>query len=143
MTTYDDARRILDRCARGLCPSGAAKSSEVADGRRVCCPCWNEHVTAWRAARKAELATLPRCEVPGCEHRGTWQFTGGVLLCGWHARTVKTHVQRLRASMGGLGLFVAGPSLDAGDVLRIAQGGNGVRSRSCGRMNTESEVRHA
>lgn len=122
MTTYDDARQILDRCARGLCPSGAAKNSELSDGRHVCCPCWNQHVDAWRAARKAELATLPRCDVPRCRHRGTLQFAADSLLCGWHARPVKTHFRRLRASMSGLGLFVAAPSLDAADVLRIAQG---------------------
>lgn len=53
-----------------------------------------------KTQHKKDLGTLPRCEVPGCNKRGTWRVGGHTLLCGWHLKNYKAN-----ASTEELGIF--------------------------------------
>ena len=70
--------------------------------------------------RKAELAAMPRCEVPGCKRRGSWK-AAGVLLCGAHLKKAKHGHARAASAGGGLALFLP-MEFDRLDVLQWAQG---------------------
>lgn len=54
----------------------------------LCCDCITAHNRQIDQERKATLAAMDRCEIDGCECRGTWRV-GGVLICGRHLRKVK------------------------------------------------------
>lgn len=71
--------------------------------------------------RKAELASMPRCEVPGCRRRANWQVGGRERLgmCGHHKGRAQRAAQGSAAGMGGLGLFMT-PSYTREELLRLA-----------------------
>lgn len=79
----------------------------------VCCACWNASVMAGRAARKAELAALPRCAC--CQRRATVTVYGSdaeVGLCGQHfSRAQAAHDRR------SAGAFLFGPVLYSRQTL--------------------------
>ena len=86
-----------------------------------CCACWSADVHRRRAARKAELASMPRCEVPGCRRRANWQVGGRERLgmCGHHKGRAQRAAQGSAAGMGGLGLFMT-PTYSRAELLRLA-----------------------
>ncbi len=99
--TYSEAKAILDNCTHA---TGTSSDCQLSGGRRVCLNCWNAQVYARRQARKEQLATLPRCEVPTCTRRGAMHAMG-VLLCQSHFdRANRAH---LRRASQGIGLFLA------------------------------------
>jgi hypothetical protein len=86
--------------------------------RARCCDCTNARNRAADARRKAELAALPRCEIPGCRARGNWT-TGGALICGRHLAKVKREHAKVCASIGGMALFMP-ITFGRDDVIRWA-----------------------
>jgi hypothetical protein len=82
MDYYQRANDILRNCTHSDQLQGEVTTE---DGiLHVCCDCWNQHVHARRAARKAELAahnaTLPTCDRCG-RHPVRWIY-GPFQLCG-------------------------------------------------------------
>jgi len=73
------------------------------EGIALCGDCINRHNEQQRKERKKELDSLPRCEVPGCERRGTWKVAGHTLLCGWHLKNVKRQHEKAIGQAGILG----------------------------------------
>ena len=83
-----------------------------------CTDCFNEAHRQARTDRKAELAALPRCEVPGCSRRGAWR-SRGVLPCGTHLKNAKNGHARAAMNGGILGALTL--DFDRTDILRWAQ----------------------
>lgn len=94
------------------------------EGEARCPDCLNAINRRMREARKAQLAGMPRCEVPGCRRRANWQV--GSLeplgMCGHHKRKAQTAHQRAAGSLGGLGLFMPAPAYTRAEYLRMATG---------------------
>ena len=86
-----------------------------------CADCIARHNAELAERRKAQLAAMARCEVPDCQHRGTWR-TMGVLLCGRHLAKVKAEHHKSLASVGGMGLFLT-TSYDRACILDMARRG--------------------
>lgn len=84
---------IVDKCARCGATPGRHYLSEQRDGELLCSPCINEHNRKARAARKAQLAAMERCAVPGCKARGNLVHNG-TLICGRHFKRAKETVYR-------------------------------------------------
>lgn len=82
---YADGRQGVDGKAPGRCTDCITAAHR-------------EH----RAARKAQLAAAPRCEVPGCNRRGAWTCAGA-LLCGGHLKKARIQHARLTVPLGILG----------------------------------------
>ena len=84
--------------------------------RPFCTDCANEANRKAREARKLALKAAPRCEVPGCGRRGTYDVGyERVLMCGRHKNAV------VRAGFG-MGLFGAVcPGRDG--LIKMAGGG--------------------
>lgn len=55
-----------------------------------------------KAERKLQLATLPRCEIPGCTRRGALKVARCMLMCKAHYKAAN----RRLASWGVFGGFV-------------------------------------
>jgi hypothetical protein len=87
----------------------------------LCGPCIGKINSRLDADRKAQLATMDRCEIDHCHRRGAWRVAG-VLLCGAHKRKAQIGHARRAAGMGGLGLFMPTPCNRA-DVIAWAEGG--------------------
>lgn len=71
-----------------------------------CMDCHNAGCARRAAERKAQLAAMPRCEVPGCKRRATWIVGPRVELCGIHKRRAERRHNATAATMGGLALFM-------------------------------------
>ena len=101
--TPADAQMVVLTACQATCPR--EKTSDVIGVGLVCHDCYNASVRARRAARKAQLAAEPRCEVPGCKARGAW-IAGSerTLLCGRHLKRARVSVSRY----GILGLTATG-----------------------------------
>src|SRR5438034_683047 len=67
-------RSILSACTHPHSPCEPA-----------CVDCWNAGVAARRAARKAQLDTMLRCEATDCTKSATWNVQG-IGMCGWHKK---------------------------------------------------------
>lgn len=80
---------------------GKAYVQPQPSGGALCGNCISAHNQRGRASRKAELAALPRCSVPGCTRRGTWRWAGR-LFCGRHLKQARA---KHAASRGIFGLF--------------------------------------
>ena len=94
--------------------------------KHVATPAQKEAAQARRERFRAiikQIAAMERCDVPACQHRGTWK-TMGVLLCGRHLAKVKAEHNRSLASVGGMGLFLT-VSYDRASILDMAQRTNG------------------
>lgn len=99
--TYEQAEAILERCAH------ERRDCELSSGRHVCVECYNAYVRARKAARRAQLDDLPRCEVASCTARGAWTVGHArVLLCGRHKERVRRAHLRECSQLGGLALFL-------------------------------------
>ena len=88
-----------------------------AEGTALCADCINRHNRDGRAARKAELAAEPRCDV--CTRRGTVR-TYGVLLCGAHLRNVSNAHDR-NMGFSGMALFMTPPAYSRETILEMAR----------------------
>lgn len=93
---------------------------------RYCCDCSQAaheleraYREAYKRARKRQLADTPRCEVPGCNRRGTWRFPYGVLVCGIHKRRMMGAHCRAADRLSGLAFAIPFYSNRA-DVLAFA-----------------------
>lgn len=109
---------IIDACTHPT-----TDADRLADGRRCCVACWNAGVAAARAARKAQLDAMPRCAVPGCKARGTWQCGHGepVLLCGRHKnKALRAAHAGVPAGLEFLALFGGMGRTTGADVLALA-----------------------
>ena len=123
MTTkqlYAQATQILLDCEH----PEAISSVRMADGssRQVCCDCWNLSVHTRRAARKAQLAQMPRCEF--CKRRAT-QIVGAhsyalpkAQLCGHHFQKAQAEVSKRICGMFWLSWDITGE--DVREILRSA-----------------------
>ena len=60
-------------------------------GVALCGSCIGRKHTEAKAERKAQLAALPRCTVPGCKARGNLKHNG-TLICGRHWKVAKRNV---------------------------------------------------
>ena len=80
-----------------------------------CMPCHNLGVIERRAARKAQIAAMPRCEVDGCNRRGAWRTVGGLLLCG-------PHLERAKGKLAGFGIFGMAFDMSRASVLALIEG---------------------
>lgn len=117
----DAQTTILRACGH---PTHPSRVCEVDMGKgerlRVCADCYNASVAARRAERKAYLATLDRCAVPGCTRRATIAING-LDICGTHRRRVsKAHAANC-ARLGSICLFLP-ITYSRADYLRMAQG---------------------
>ena len=89
------------------------------EGTACCSDCYNAAVFARRARRKAELDAMPRCEVPGCKHRGNYR-SAGTLICGRHMkRAQRAHAKNMQGA-GWLALFER-PQMTREALLALAQ----------------------
>jgi hypothetical protein len=73
----------------------------------------------YREERKAQLAALPRCQVPGCKARGTWNAgsaDGPVLMCGRHLKAAQREFQRKYAGP----IWLPSPTPSAETLLKMA-----------------------
>ena len=100
---YDAATAILRQCTHT-----DRQTSEVMMSKTetifVCCDCWNAHVYARRAARKAQLARRPNdCDRCGAKPH-TYEY-GGYLLCGRCLKATKTEHNRSLVAAGALAIF--------------------------------------
>jgi hypothetical protein len=59
----------------------------------------------YQARRKAQLAAMDRCEIPGCQHRGTFRVPG-MLICGRHLKRAQREHARVSAGAGILGCMI-------------------------------------
>ena len=92
-----------------------------AHGERACFACAKAADDARRAARRAELAALPRCEVPGCKARGTWRVGGNLLLCKRHlTRAQGARARTLAGPCAILGCLTQAGT-DRESLLKFAQ----------------------
>lgn len=118
-------RHPCERCATGSVADGCEKSVRHPDGRleTVCCECWNRSVYERRAARKAQLAAMERCEF--CGRRATYTAGRAVAVCGVHLKAARRGQARQMAGLGNLaflGLF--GAAADGDEQIRQwARGG--------------------
>ena len=100
---YDAATAILRQCGHTDCQDSEVRMSKT-ETLMVCCNCWNAHVYARRAARKAQLAERPndcdRCAAKphACEY-------GGYRLCGRCLKAAKAEHARNLAAAGVLAIF--------------------------------------
>ncbi len=90
-------------------------------GGALCATCITAHNTQARAARKAELAAMARCEVSGCTRRGSSRVGtyGKRFMCGHHLRRAQDAYQAQIASHGVLGLFEM-PVISGDEALQLA-----------------------
>ncbi len=88
---------ILDNCKHELNKMKVFRSN--GSEQLVCCDCWNAGVDARKAARKAQLAEMPRCEVPGCKSRGTLTVARLTLMCGRHFHKAESEMVRRSGGM--------------------------------------------
>lgn len=122
---FDAASAILRDCRHGgTCEIRMGKGEIL----RCCAECWNQHVRARRAARKAQLAahaaSLPACEG---EHSARvparWNLAG-VQLCGRCATRAKRKVERDVYASGMAGLAMLGAFRPGRfEVLNALKGG--------------------
>lgn len=88
-------------------------------GGARCTDCLNRAIYAARAARRAQLAAEPRCQVPGCRRRGSYKVGGGgLLMCGAHLKRAQAGAARAAG-----GLFWVAWDADNAALLAWAQGG--------------------
>jgi hypothetical protein len=83
------------------------------EGYALCHECIGVINLAIRAARKAQLAALPRCEVDGCKARGSLIVAGGVLMCGRHHKRAESNLQ-------GFGILGLAFTYNKANVLSLA-----------------------
>ena len=57
-----------------------------------CGSCHNAAFYARREARKAQLATEPRCEVPNCHRRGAQLVSHHTLMCQAHFKRAQNRI---------------------------------------------------
>ena len=89
------------------------------EGIALCNNCVAEHARQRREQRKKEIDAMPRCEVPGCKHRGTWAVAGHTMLCGWHLRNVQKLHRKTMAQMGFWGVLCF-EGYSKSEILRMA-----------------------
>lgn len=85
------------------------------DGQALCSMCVNEINAAIRERARLERQNAPRCDVPSCNRRGTWNCNG-TLICGTHKKRAENNVAR---AFGGIGIPFTVTSRDA--ILSLAQ----------------------
>ena len=100
---YDAATAILRQCAHTDRQTSEVKMSKT-ETIFVCCDCWNAHVAARRAARKAQLAARPN-DCDRCAAKPHAYEYGGYLLCGRCLKAAKTEHNRNCAAAGVLAIF--------------------------------------
>lgn len=92
-----------------------------ANGREdtaLCGDCLNDANAALRAARKAELDAMPRCEIEGCQRRGAQRLVA-VLLCGRHAKRVQeAHHRNMRENP--FSIFAPTPDYSRDQLVKMA-----------------------
>ncbi len=84
------------------------------EGIVLCGECINEIHQRNKEQRKRDLDAMPRCEVPGCNRRGTWRVSGHTLLCGWHLKAYRSAAQA-----EGFGVLVD-PDYSKAQILEMA-----------------------
>ena len=93
-----------------------------------CGECHNKGVFERRAARKAQLAAEPRCEVPGCGRRASQLVAHTTLMCQAHYERAKDRILN-RAAVGMMfGTIV--PSKEG--LIKAAQENPMARGRDTG-----------
>ena len=74
----------------------------------------NAAVAEYRAARAAQLAAMPRCEVTGCKSRATYRAgSEGTGICG-------RHLNRAQATAARAGVWGSGTNWTRATVLAAA-----------------------
>jgi len=110
---------ILDHCDH------SRKTHEFSnpDGSSLwtCQECSNAYHQAWKAARKAQLDAMPRCEIPGCSRRATYSaFSVG--MCGFHLnKAQRAHQKAMLTGAGGMGLFMPCPTYNREQLIQMAR----------------------
>lgn len=70
-------------------------------GTALCTDCINESHRLAKIERKKQIDAMPRCEIDGCNRRGTFHVgqvaCGRVLLCGAHKKKVQAQSQKRNA----------------------------------------------
>ena len=99
---YDAATAILRQCTHGSHPCEVQMSKP--EILQVCCACYNAHVSARRAARKAQLAERPN-DCARCAAKPHAYEYGGHLLCGRCLTATKKEHNRNLAKAGPLSIF--------------------------------------
>src|SRR3990172_13059978 len=81
--SYYFTKAMRDNSLPGACTS-CGVHAQHRNSAGQCTECHNRGYYERKAARKAQLAALPRCEF--CNRRGSFIAVGSVLLCGQHLR---------------------------------------------------------
>ena len=127
---YAEAKRLEAvwlAFVQGCTHDGQHIHSTYNDGRTVqyCIECSREaqplahaYRAAYKAARKRQLADMPRCCIDGCKRRAAWEFPFDVSLCGLHKRKMLTGHSRACSGMGFMALIAA--TYDRESMLRWA-----------------------
>jgi hypothetical protein len=87
-------------------------------GGALCSECINARNARARTERKATLAAMPRCEVPGCRARATYTHNG-TGICGRHLKRARAAMARRMRGMEWLA-FGAPTLLDRDALIRAA-----------------------
>lgn len=88
-----------------------------------CSDCHNLGYRERQAARKAQLAGLPRCEVDDCTRRGTWQVGhAAVRMCGRHKTAAVRSAHRQAAGLGALAFLAGSIHHDRESTIALAKG---------------------
>jgi hypothetical protein len=88
----------------------------------VCWACQAKVRAAAKAARKAELAAMPRCDVPACKARGRYTVAGRTRLCGKHLKIAKANRMKAAGENAFL-VFLNQGMLDHESLIKFANGG--------------------
>ena len=68
-------------------------------GATACTDCTGDAYQLYKRLRKAQLAEMPRCEVPGCRARGTLTVARLTLMCGRHFHKAESEMARQSGGM--------------------------------------------
>ena len=100
---YDAADALLTDCDHTERYQSEVRLSKT-QSILVCTDCWNAHVAARRAARKAQLARRPN-DCDRCAAKPHTYEYGGYLLCGRCLKATKTEHNRSLVAAGVLAIF--------------------------------------
>lgn len=105
---YRPTKRELELEKPGHCTTCGRYCPDGRNTAGQCMECHNRAVREWRERRKAALAAMPRCAVPGCRRRATWWHPdqNGTGLCGHHKRRAEANIYGRTAGFGLFGVII-------------------------------------
>lgn len=106
-----NAPAILETCDRCKGQRDRNHMSRQRNGENLCCACIDAHNTAWRAARKAQLAARPK-DCDRCGARPHTYTYAQYRLCGRCLTATKREHFKACAKARALAIFATEPLVD-------------------------------